>query len=305
MQSIKTIIIFFVIVFGLTAVDLYSQCDCPGNVPPPMLVISGPINNGRLMASNGEASITASYSYSQGKNLYSGDSKQENKFKREYSHNYIGIYANYAFTSSLSFGLETAFFYANVKDVYADNNYSKLSHISLSSRYNLLSRDADDELIINAGIKLPLNSDDLDTSGLAKPASSAFGFLLGSVYNLMLSSEMNLITSANYDLNLPNSDGTKIGDGIYTQAMLRYNNINNFAPSLSLAFDYRMKDKYKEISVQNSGGYTLNFVPAVSYSIESISSAINLSGTIPVYRNLEGFQSGKDFAIQLSFSYGF
>lgn len=87
--------------------------------------------------------------------------------------------------------------------------------------------------------------------------------------------------------------------------MLRYNNINNFAPSLSLAFDYRMKDKYKEINVQNSGGYTLNIVPAVAYSIESISSAVNLSCTLPLYRNLEGYQSGKDFAVQLSISYGF
>ncbi len=305
MLSMNRLIIVLVLALVIETGELHSQCDCPGNVPPPMLVISGPINNGRLMASNGEGSITASYSYSQGKNLYSHDSKQANKFEREYSHNYIGLYANYALTNRIGVGVETAFFSANVKDVYENKDYSKLSHLSLSGRYNLFTRDSDDEFIINAGIKFPLNSDELDTTGLAKPASSAFGFLLGSVYNLMLNSQMNLITSANYDLNLANSDGTKIGNGIYTQMMLRDNNINNFAPSLSLAFDYRMKDKYKEINVQNSGGYTLNIVPAVAYSIESISSAVNLSCTLPLYRNLEGYQSGKDFAVQLSISYGF
>lgn len=289
----------------LSFVELNAQCDCPGNVPPPMIVISGPINNGRIMPSQGESSATISYRYSEGDKLYSADSKQNNIFEREYQHNYLGIYANYAISSDWNLGIETAYFNAKVKDVYANNNYSQFSHFTLSNRYNLLSRDSDDELIANFGIKIPLNGNDLDTTGLAKPASSTLGFIMGGIYNLMLNSEMNLLVSANYDLNLANGNSSKVGDAIYTQVMWRYNNLEQFSPSLALTADYRMKDKYKEIQVQNSGGYSLNIVPAVSYSIESLSTSLNLSTTIPLYRYFKGYQSGQNFAVQFGISFGF
>ena len=291
--------------FLLTCADLYAQCDCPGNVPPPMIVISGPINNGRIMPSHGEASATISYRYSMGDKLSSGDAKQNNIFQREYHHNYLGVYANYAISSDWNLAIETAYFNAKVKDVYANNDYSQFSHFTISNRYNLLSRDSDDELIANFGIKIPLNGNDLDTTGLAKPANSTYGFNIGSIYNLMLNSDMNLLISANYDLNLANGNGTKVGDAVYTQVMCRYNNLEKFSPSIALTADYRMRDKYKETQVQNSGGYSLNIVPAVSYSIESISTSLNLSTTIPLYRYYEGYQSGQNFAVQFGISFGF
>jgi hypothetical protein len=303
-SKFKKIAVFAGMILGTNTI-IQAQCDCPGNVPPPMIVVSGNVNNGKLMPYEGDAFASVFYSYSQGDKVASADIIRDNRFKREYRFNYVGFFASYGLSPRMAIEVESGYFDSFIKDYYGEYKNSKFSHILAGIKYNLLSSKYTDELIANFGLRAPLNSQDIDTAGYVKPANSSFGARAALLYNYVLSSKSNLIFNVKYDVNINDKKRSRVGDGFLTQLIYRYDWLESVKPAISLEYEKREKDVYNNKSVTNSGADIVSIRSSITLIPFDYPVSINVNTSVPVYYYYKGLQSTQNFSLAASIGISF
>jgi len=270
-----------------------------------MIIVSGPVNNGKIMQYAGSSIVNFSYRYSQGDKLFAYDSKIENSFNRKYNYNYFGLYTAYALENDLSFEMETGYFSSQVEDFYIEKNTKSLSHLSLGSKYNFLGSEYVDELIGGLELKIPLNNQKIDTSGTLLPVNSSFGLGAAAIYNAYLNEDFNLIFRAKYDANFKNSEKSKFGNAFTLSSGLYYKMLRNLGLIASINADLREKSIYNEKEITNSGGQTVSFNIQASYSFDVLPCFISAGAGVPLYRYYQGVQSAENYNVFFNLLFSF
>ena len=298
---------YWIISLFFTVLNIYflnAQCDCPTNIPPPMIIISGPINNGKIMLLKGETSINISYRNSTGDKLLAGDVDTVSAFNTQYTFNYLGVLAIYGLSNRVNFETESGFYTSKVTDYYGEYKSSKFSHLALSAKYNLFDDSFTDEWIVSAGIKFPLSDQKIDTNRSVKPTNSSFGFTLSSIYNLTMNRKMNLLFSIKYDYNLKNKYNSKFGNAISSGITYRYTLSDAINLALGLSFDNRERELINNKDFEKSGSKTALITPNITYRFD-FPIYINLAVPYPVYQYYNGVQSAMKYSFAISAGYGF
>ncbi len=288
--------------------NLFAQCDCPGNVPPPMIIISGPINNGKILLDKDEFSINLSYRNSYGDKLLIGDISTISPYNTKYSFNYLGLLAIYGLSDRINLEAETGYFSSKVSNFYQEYSSDNFSHIALTAKYNLFDDTFTDEWLVGFGIKFPLNNQKIDTSGIEdpkflKPANSSMGLIISSIYNLPINSKTNILFNAKYDINFKDNDNSKFGNALGTGISCRYNLTSSLNLGLGLSYEYREKDTYHNSRPTNSGGHIAMISPNLTYRFE-FPMYVNLAIPYPIYQYYNGVQSAMKFSFVVSAGFG-
>lgn len=291
--------IIYLILTVIAAYSVFAQCDCPGNIPAPMIISSGPINNGKLLLYESDLSLNLSYRYSYGDKQLSGDHENINTYKTKYNFNYFGLLAVYGLSNRINLDAEAGFYSSNVSDFYREFKFNRFSHLSLNLKYNIFDSDFTDEFIVGVGLKMPLNNQDIDTVHYFKPNNSTFGTSLSAIYNYVLNSEMNLIFNAKYDYNFKDSKNSKFGNVISTGITYRYKLSSALNCGLGLSYEHRNKDLFEDKSYQYSGGDIAIIAPSLTYKFD-FPMYVNLSVPFPVYQYYNGVQTAMKYSLVLS-----
>lgn len=294
MKLLVTIIVF-ISAFSL----VYSQCDCPGNIPAHIVTItSGAVNNSRFMLSKGETFLSASYRYVYGDSKFHGDSEVENNFQLKHNFNFASLSAVRGLSNKLNLNTDLTYINSASEDFYTKNHYNGLS-ISIGAGYNLFSVDQDDEFIISAGGRTPLTSSILDTSGTSSLHNTSSAVYLKAMYNYLITTNWNLIFNIYKDFNFP-SNSIRQGDLLSGNILLKVCNIKGFSPSLSLDFNHYDRHKYNGEEVFSSGQNSVFTTFGLSYNFPRTFSYLSSNLSIPIYRYYNGYQNAQNFYFSLS-----
>lgn len=291
----------------ISAINSHAQCDCPGSVPFEMVIVSGPINNGRLMPDAENKWIAASYSLAEGDKLYSGTEKQPNTYGRSFDRSGVVISAGYALTSRMTLGADYRFNRVKIKDIYTNKKFNT-QQISLNWKYNMLSVFEDDEFLAELALNIPISGgiDSADVSRVSgAELSTNYAIMPALTYNYMINERLNLIGTLAYSANLKLwADGTRMGNTAFARLMLRFNNLGGFYPSLALIATKSAKDKVRGTEVDNSGSTIASAQFGVGYMLAKYRTSLNLAGSLPVYRKVDGGQILPEKTIEFSISVG-
>lgn len=287
-------------------IDLFAQCDCEGNVPPPMIIISGVVNNGKLMQYEGMSHLNLLMRYSEGDKLYKNDAETENQYHRKFDYKFVGLNYSYGYKNDLNFDIETGYYIIKVmEDFYSDRVSKSLSHLSLGAKYNFFGGDFVDEFMGLIDFSIPLNKNKIDTNNTLLPLNSSFSLGLGAIYNYYLNEDFNLILKAKYDINFKNNENSKFGNTINASLSVYYKMLRQLGIIGTFSGDIRDKSIYSNNDILSSGGKTLNFALQASYSFEDIPISITAGGGVPIYRNYNGVQSAEAFSLFFNIGYSF
>lgn len=294
----KVILIFLLMPFSF--VVLYSQCDCPGNIPAPIMTISsGAVNNARIMQDKGEIYISGSYKYIYGNHKFEGDKIVDNTFRLKHNYSIYDVGINYGISNSLNISFAFDHISGYSEDIYViKDNYTQSASVSI--KYNIFSKESDDELIVFAGNKLPVTKSSIDTGGASGIYNNSNSVFVGLLYNYLISSKLNLIMNLYKDFNFTRSFNIKQGDAVSGSLMLKMNNLYNFSPVASLDFSYAGKNKFEDKEIYSSGYISLFATASVSYFIPKWFASAGLSFSCPLYRYYNGYQNSQDYMIQFN-----
>lgn len=297
---LRSVTLIFMITL-LALCEASSQCDCPGNIPSPMMSISaGAVNNSRLMLDAREALIASSYRYINGSSKYENDRKIENTFHLKHHFNLVDISGTYAFSNRLNATIDLLYANSFTEDFYTKNSNNSLSSI-ISARYNFFSKEKDDECIVSLGGKLPITKPILDTSGASGIYNNSNALYLSLTYNLLIRTNLNLIFNLYKDFNFEQSNGVKQGDATAGNIILKLSNLRNFSPSLALDINYAENNHFRGQKIFSSGYVSAFATTSVSYQLPSWFASAGLSFSYPLYRYYNGYQNAQDFIIQVNF----
>ena len=178
-----------------------------------------------------------------------------------------------------------------------------LSQQSLWNRYHLA---------IGAGTKAPLGSTSVrNPNGLLfnadmQPGTGAWDSIFWSqtAISLLPRSTMNLSWINSYRITGTNERFTENDDyrfgNEFISNLSASNSINDrFSYSLNLRYRSTASDQRNEITMPNTGGIWLSVIPDLFIGL-SESLSLKLSGQIPVYQDLRGFQPSTTYTLSAS-----
>ena len=178
-----------------------------------------------------------------------------------------------------------------------------LSQQSLWNRYHLA---------IGAGTKAPLGSTSVrNPNGLLfnadmQPGTGAWDGIFWSqtAISLLPRSTMNLSWINSYRITGTNERFTENDDyrfgNEFISNLSASNSINDrFSYSLNLRYRSTASDQRNEITMPNTGGIWLSVIPDLFIGL-SESLSLKLSGQIPVYQDLRGFQPTTTYTLSAS-----
>ncbi len=298
--SLPKIVTYITFLLFISLCEIVAQCDCPGNIPAPMISISsGAVNNARAMLDKNELYISMSYRYIYGDLKFENDIIQENNFKSNLSYNISNFSATYGIINRLNATIELPFINTISKDYYSNKSSYNLS-ASLQAKYNIFSKDYDDEFILYSGIKVPIIKSSIDTSGVSGIYNSSNTAFIGLLYNYLVTSNVNLILNLYKDFNFAGNNEIKQGDAFAGNLIIKYTNLFNFTPSLSFDFIYSEHNLFKKENIYSSGYKSLFATASIFYSIPKLLTSAGVSFSYPIYRYYNGYQTSQDYIIQLS-----
>lgn len=300
MKHLVTTPYIIILIFFSAISYAHSQCDCPGNIPTPMVSItSGAVNNARFMLDKSETFLSASYRYVYGNTKFHGDAKEENTFQLKHKFNIVSISAIRGINNRLNLSGDITYINSAAEDFYTKSQYDGLS-LSLGAAYNLFSIDQDDEFIISAGGRTPLTTSILDTSGTSSLHNTSPALYVKAMYNYLITTNWNLILNIYKDYNFENN-GIRQGDLLAANLMLKASRLANFSPYLSLDFNHYDRHKYNSEEVFSSGQNSVFTTMGLSYNFPRTFAYLGANLSIPLYRYYNGYQNAQNYYISLTF----
>ena len=297
---IKTgIAVLAVLIFG--CICTFAQCDCPGTVPFGMTVVSGSVNNGRIINPRGSFGFSLDAGIFKGDKLYHKSSEKANTYKRDFSAGYLDANLEYGLSSRSELIADMTYNRFKINDVYGSRRYS-VTYLSLLGNYNLIPAYYDDELIAYAGVKIPFGSDLPDSTGTSISYSRKFGFTGNLTWNKMLTGRMNFISSVGGNVFPKFGSENSTGSDAFFRLILQTNGFHNISAGLGASGNYHWKDKIDGKKIDNSGGFLLNAEFSIGYLFKKagVYAAVNASPAL--WRNVEGYQIPQKNKLSLTLS---
>lgn len=193
-----------------------------------------------------------------------------------------------------------------------------ISDIIALTQYKLVSK-TNANLIFAAGAKFPVgstNHSDPET-GLTlnpdlQPGTGAWDAILGARYLYSGILRPTSVFSVHTIYRLTFADNRYEGRQVYEfgnewQVLIGFGDsfFNQWlSPSLTIRYRQTQPDKADHIPRINTGGHWLHLVPELKVNFSANTSGI-LSGEIPFYRNLSGFQLTTTYRINVAVLYSF
>ncbi len=261
--------------------------------------------------------LSINYEYHEINDLYSGSQQVNDETFRERVSNSIisqldyGIDEHWSITGMIS--------HISHKRQIGSSNNSKIHTSGLGDSLLLIkytpvtmSLLSPWQLSLGFGIKFPTGANDVMRNGFIvsedmQPGSGAYSSLawFSSSYRFDQAGQLQAFISANYSDNRENDRQYQLGDETNASVGISYTMQENWGAVALLRYRTTSADQRAGNDIPNTGGEWLDFVPSIQYRFEN-NLAINLSGRIPVDKNLDGaLQFTTSNAITLGISYVF
>lgn len=261
--------------------------------------------------------MSATYEYHDISDLVSGSEEVTNNIFNRYTHSLL-IEGNYGVTRRL---MVTGLVSMVQKELVTTRNVRSrgVGDAMVMGKYILHPNTFDEQyqISVGAGVKMPLNSNNLKSSeGIQlqpsmQPGSGSWdGILWGYASKTFLpATTLNLFLTSSYRLRggyepFENSDQTfrfgnewvtKLGGGIQL--------IEGLKPSLRLKHRYQGKDVIEGSKVNDTGGHWVNVIPGINYQLTN-QWAVRVAGELPLYRQLNGgLQYSTRYALKTTLFY--
>ncbi len=292
-------------------VSLAQTCSCAG---APLLGTqsAGASGQGNLL-------VGITYEFNQITNLYTGSTRLSNNTVERNTQSTL-FEINYGITNSFSVSGTMSFVQKNRESGISNPGGSELtttngfgdgvilfryviSQQSLWNRYHLA---------VGAGTKAPLGSTSLRTPGGLhfnadmQPGTGAWDGVFWSMtgVSLLPRSTINLAWINSYRVTGTNqrfseNDNYRFGNEFISNFSVS-NSINDrFSYALNLRYRSSTSDQRNKVSMPNTGGLWLSVIPDFYVGI-SDNISLKISGQIPVYQDLRGFQPSTTYALSAS-----
>jgi hypothetical protein len=309
-KSQHIVLFFFFLVNG----NVYSQTCCSGGTP-----LTGNLGIQGIEAKSWYFQL--SYDYNFLDDLYSGTLKLDDHSRERVTQTVL-LQAIYSFSEKIS--VNSLFSYVEQKrTIFSPTGATNITQASGLGDVVLLFQytpftNLKRSLTLAVGPKLPLGKFDavdleygLVLSTDLQPGSGSWDGIIGASYkefHLLNFPGLTFTGSAGYRVTTPAQrfDGdfkyrfgseTILGFGIQKNLLLKRVGVT---PSVSLNYRNTAQDKVDGSVVAGTGGNWLNLIP--SLNIEPANKwAINISGEVPIYRNLNGTQLTTSYRLNIGF----
>ncbi len=308
------ILFFGVLMLSFTGLPVSIQaqtCSCAG---APLLGTqsAGASGQGNLL-------IGLTYEFNQITNLYTGTTRLSNNSVERHTQSAL-LEVNYGLTNRLSVSGTMSFVHKNRESGISNPGGSQLATTSgigdgvvllryVVSQQSLWNRY---HLAIGAGTKAPLGSTSVRSpAGLLfnadmQPGTGAWDGVFWSMAGLSLlpRTTMNLAWVNSFRFTGTNQRFTENDDYRFGNEFISNisasNSINDrFSYSLNIRYRSTTSDRRNEITMPNTGGKWLSIIPDLFIGI-SDNLSMKLSGQIPVYQDLRGFQPTTTYTVSTS-----
>ena len=305
------IILFF---FLFVNENVFAQTCCSGGTP-----LTGNLGIQGIEAKSWYFQV--SYDYNFLDDLYSGSQKLDDHSRTRLTQTAL-LQAIYSFSDKIS--VNSLFSYVDQKrTIFSPTGATNITQASglgdvvLLFQYTPFTK-LKRSLTLAVGPKMPLGKFDavdpeygLVLSPDLQPGSGSWDGIIGASYkefHLLNSPGLTFTGSAGFRITTPAQrfDGdfkyrfgseTVLGIGIQKNLLLKRVGIT---PSVSLSYRNTAQDNVDGSAVAGTGGNWLNLIP--SLNIEPTNKwAINISGELPVYRNLNGTQLTTSYRLNIGF----
>ena len=259
------------------------------------------------------------YDYNFLDNLYNGSQKLDDNSRERLTQTVL-LQAIYSFSEKIS--VNGLFSYVNQKRIVfsptGDTNITQangLGDVVLLAQFTPFS-GLKRNLTIAAGPKLPVGKFDavdpeygLVLSPDMQPGSGSLDGIIGVAfqeYHLFNLPGLTFISSAGFrittpaqrfegDFNYRFGNETMVTGGLQKSFLIKSVGLT---PSLFINFRNTIQDKIDDLQVPGTGGSWLNISPGLNFE-PSNNWAINISGELPVYQNLQGTQLTTTYRINV------
>lgn len=300
------------LLFVLINENIYAQTCCSGGTP-----LTG--NLGIQGIEEKSWYFQMSYDYNFLNDLYSGTLKLDDNTRERLTQTAL-FQAIYAFSEKVS--VNGLFSYVDQKRTIfspiGETNITQargIGDVVLLFQFTPFT-NLKRSLTLAVGSKLPLGKFDavdpefgLVLSPDLQPGSGSWDGIFGTSYrefHLLNSHGLTLNATAGFRLTTPAQRfegdfeyrfGNEAMIGIGIQKNLLLNSVG-ISPSINLSYRHTSQDKVDGAEVAGTGGGWINLIPSLSIE-PSNNWAINVSGELPVYRNLNGTQLTTTYRLNL------
>lgn len=183
-------------------------------------------------------------------------------------------------------------------------DFSGIGDIQALMRYNFY-RDETSNAGVRFGLKLPTgsiskrNSEELGERTL-QPGSGSTDSLIGAYYNKRID-QLSWFVQGMWQQTLHQRDDFRLGRKLSLDSGFSYNSTPDLNLMLQLNLQHKSKDSGSNAETADSGGYTINLSPGLSYRIRS--------GTLmyafvqkPLYQYVNGAQLTANWSVAVGLS---
>lgn len=302
---VNSVLKYSFLIFGILSFfdsSSYAQCCSAGN----------PLGSDLDFSNKGKNSLSAglTYRYSLSGDVYQGSKKVDIGFVEKSDFNYTEFTINYALTTKLSVRGDIGYFFN--KTEYYNNGFDPakangLGDLSLLVNYQLLQRSKIGTLAIGIGTKLPVGVFDQEVDNVklpinVQPSSGSYkgSFQVFHLKSLNVRTSVFSLASVEIAAWINSRNFTwRYGNAYLFNAGISYKPLPKLNTSLAARAEFRGRSyRDDEIKVESSGSKIVYINPAVNWKASNKIS-INAGALLPVYRYMNGIQSGNTLGIYL------
>jgi hypothetical protein len=302
MRIMKFIEICLITFIGIWS-NAYTQCACMGGAPVGGLTpVGGTTNVGILREGNLRA--ISFYSYSNGDEYYSGDSRAENGSVKSFNSSYMGILVGYGIFENFTVDAEFGFYLNKAQDFGSYTlSGSGLSHTTIYAKFNVFGSRANElEWTVGLGGKIPLNFNEQNLPQHIQSSTGAFGgVMLSYLHKGFKSSGLHFIMLNRFDFNAENSSSYQYGKSFINSLFITKTLIDNFVGIFEIRSDRKFRDKkYGELII-DSGWNNVILSPQLNYGLNNFNFSVFFD--LPIYKYYNGKQLTNNYNIGASLTW--
>lgn len=275
---------------------LHAQCTCMGGAAVGGISpIAGTANVGLLEPAAWR--IVGAYRYGFGDGYMRGDAHAEPGPVRYYRMHYTSLTAAHGLGTDLTLEAELGAYPR--KSQHFGTMIARgggLSHVMLGAKFGVWQDDARDvECTVGAGVRMPLTAGSTNLPQHILPSTGAWG---GSAQLLLRrgfpAHRAQLVLVHRSDMHARNASAYRYGSGFLT-SLFGVASVNDAITGVvELRHEYRMRDRFHDLLIDDSGGHMLVFSPQLGIAFGPLAFGINID--LPLLRFYNGHQLAQDLS---------
>lgn len=300
----RSIIRYIIIISLFTAGgNIYAQCGCIGGAAVGGLTpVGGAANIGILKEGNLRAVSFLSYSY--GDKTFRGDDQIENRTVKRFNSSYSSLLVGYGLTSDFTLDVELGYYFNKTQkfSTYSLSG-SGFSHTTVYGKYNAISMRAKEfEWTIGAGVRIPLDVNDLNLPQHVQPSSKAYGFAAVSyLHKGYRQKGLHFVLINRAEYNAENKLKYRLGPGFINSIFVSKSILERLAALLEVRSDIKLKDSYYGKTYNDSGWNNVILSPQLNYSFNDFN--VSVLCDLPVYKYYNGAQLTNSYNVGASLTW--